>query len=502
MPVQNRLSQWWRVPRIRADEELEIERKATWLELFFDLVFVVFVAELAHSLGGDPSWSAAGGFVLMFLAMWWVWIGSTYYNDRYETDDLAHRIFTFLIMVSVAGMGFHVHGGLNEGAVGFALSFVFARAISIYLWWRAGKHNPPARTMTNRFVLGFSVSAILWTISIFLPPPFRFYFWAAGLAFDILTPLTTVRAQAKLPALTTSHLPERFGVFVILVLREPIAGVIEGTSKASHYLTPLLIVDGFLGLLLAFLLWWIYFDQVADKRIHESIWARFFWDYLHMPLIFSITAIGAGLLYAYEVGRAPLPTPVYWLISGGVGLFLIASALIGWTFDVSRDEKEKIWLLDAADWISAIAVLGLGWFAPNLSPMSFFALLLLLVAAPVVLELLFVDPEYEQLSFVDVPSNVQEGAVTCVHEKEIRDVIPSSEGCEECLKEEKWWVHLRICRTCGYVGCCEDSPGQHATAHYHQTGHPLIQSLEEHENWVYCYVDEEVVGEMDKSWAS
>ena len=59
---------------------------------------------LAHSLGGDPSWSAVGGFVLMFLAMWWVWIGSTYYNDRYETDDLAHRIFTFLIMVGVAGM--------------------------------------------------------------------------------------------------------------------------------------------------------------------------------------------------------------------------------------------------------------------------------------------------------------------------------------------------------------------------------------------------------------
>ncbi len=486
---------------MRADEELEKERKATWLELFFDLVFVVFVAELAHSLGGDPSWPAVGGFVLMFLAMWWVWIGSTYYNDRYETDDLAHRVFTFLIMVGIASMGFHVHGGLNEGTVGFALSFVFARVINIYLWWRAGKHNPPARTMTNRFVIGFSISAILWTISIFLPTPLRFYIWAAGLAFDIITPFTTLRAQARLPALTTSHLPERFGVFVILVLREPIAGVIEGTSAASHYLTPQLAVDGFLGLLLAFLLWWIYFDQVANERIRRSIWARFAWGYLHLPLIFSITAIGAGLLHAYEVGRAPLPTPVYWLISGGVALFLIASAFIEWTFDLSPDERGKVQLLNVARWMSAVAVLGLAWLAPNLPPASFFALLLLLVAAPVVLELLFIDPEYEQLSFVDVPSNGEE-IVACPHENEIREVTPSSQVCEACLAAGQWWVHLRICRTCGHVGCCDSSPGQHAMAHYHETGHPIMQSFEEHERWVYCYVDEEVIGEMEKSWAT
>ncbi len=487
---------------MRADEELEKERKATWLELFFDLVFVVFVAELAHSLGGDPSWSAVGGFVLMFLAMWWVWIGSTYYNDRYETDDLAHRVFTFLLMVGVASMGFYVHGGLNEGTVGFALSYVFARVINIYLWWRAGKHNPPARTMTNRFVIGFSISAILWTISIFLPPPLRFAFWAAGLAFDIITPFTTLRAQAKLPALTTSHLPERFGVFVILVLREPIAAVIEGTSAASHHLTLQLAVDGFLGLLLAFLLWWIYFDQVANERIRASIWARFAWGYLHMPLIFSITAIGAGLLHAYEVGRAPLPAPVYWLISGGVGLFLIASALIEWTIDLSHDEKEKFWLVDMARWISAIAVLALAWVAPSLSPMSFFALLLLFVAVPVLLELLFVEPVYEQLSFVDVPANGEADAVACAHRNEIREVTPSSDVCEACLAAGQWWVHLRICRICGHVGCCDSSPGRHATAHYHETGHPIMQSFEEHERWVYCYVDEEVIGEMEKGWAT
>ena len=67
---------------------------------------------------------------------------------------------------------------------------------------------------------------------------------------------------------------------------------------------------------------------------------------------------------------------------------------------------------------------------------------------------------------------------------------PSSTGCEDCLRVGGRWVHLRMCRTCGHVGCCDDSPNKHATAHYHSVGHPLIQSYEPGEDWVWCYVDE------------
>jgi len=78
----------------------------------------------------------------------------------------------------------------------------------------------------------------------------------------------------------------------------------------------------------------------------------------------------------------------------------------------------------------------------------------------------------------------------CTHTDMIRDVTPSAQGCEECLKAGDRWVHLRICLTCGHVGCCDSSPNQHATKHYHENGHPLVQSFEPGENWVWCYVDE------------
>ncbi|NCT66459.1 MAG: UBP-type zinc finger domain-containing protein [Rhodanobacteraceae bacterium] len=79
----------------------------------------------------------------------------------------------------------------------------------------------------------------------------------------------------------------------------------------------------------------------------------------------------------------------------------------------------------------------------------------------------------------------------CQHLDQVRDVPPRTPaGCEECLKTGARWVHLRLCLTCGHVGCCDSSPGKHATRHFHHTQHPLIRSFEPGEDWGWCYVDE------------
>lgn len=82
---------------------------------------------------------------------------------------------------------------------------------------------------------------------------------------------------------------------------------------------------------------------------------------------------------------------------------------------------------------------------------------------------------------------------SCTHLGQIRDVTPSSAGCEECLKLGDSWVHLRLCLICGHVGCCDNSKNKHATAHYHATGHPIIRSFEPGEDWRWCYVDNTLV---------
>ena len=81
-------------------------------------------------------------------------------------------------------------------------------------------------------------------------------------------------------------------------------------------------------------------------------------------------------------------------------------------------------------------------------------------------------------------------ASACAHTGMIQDVRPNTRGCEECLKTGSWWVHLRMCRTCGHVGCCDSSPNKHATRHFHATRHPIVKSAEPGEDWSWCYVDQ------------
>ena len=83
-------------------------------------------------------------------------------------------------------------------------------------------------------------------------------------------------------------------------------------------------------------------------------------------------------------------------------------------------------------------------------------------------------------------------ATTCSHLDTVKFVDPPDDipGCEDCLKIGGWWVHLRMCQECGHIGCCDNSPNRHATAHYHSSSHPIIRSVEPGEDWSWCYVDE------------
>jgi uncharacterized UBP type Zn finger protein len=82
------------------------------------------------------------------------------------------------------------------------------------------------------------------------------------------------------------------------------------------------------------------------------------------------------------------------------------------------------------------------------------------------------------------------GVDGCAHLDQVNEVQPGTNGCVDCMRSGGRWVHLRLCMTCGHVGCCDDSPNQHATAHFRSTGHPIIQSFEPGEVWWFCYVDD------------
>jgi hypothetical protein len=81
----------------------------------------------------------------------------------------------------------------------------------------------------------------------------------------------------------------------------------------------------------------------------------------------------------------------------------------------------------------------------------------------------------------------------CSHLNMIKDVQPNTSGCEECLELGMAWMHLRMCMECGHVGCCDNSPGKHTSKHFHATQHPIMQSIEPGEDWMWCFIDEIVI---------
>jgi low temperature requirement protein LtrA len=316
---------WWQRPALRMDEEDGLERSVSWLELFFDLYFVVVIAELAHYLASHVSWAGLGAFIFLFLPVWWVWIGSTYYIERFETEGIEQRLIIFAQMIPIAGLAVFAHGGLGKTSVGYALSYAICRTFHTFLWGRAGRHDRLFRPVAKRFVLGFSISLGLFYLSVLVPPPVRFWLWGAGLLIDLVTPLFTLKQQAQLPQLSTSKLPERYGLFMIIVLGESVIGVVAGLAERDEF-SFLVAIAAILGITMSFGLWWIYFDFVGRRPFRPGVGYAFAWNYLHLPLAIALTAAGAGMLNV--ISAEGLSPGVSLLIAGAIGSVLITIGLL------------------------------------------------------------------------------------------------------------------------------------------------------------------------------
>ena len=323
-----------RPPRLRTAETEAQHRAATWLELFYDLVFVVAVAALAHRLLKDHDWAGALTFAALFVPLWWTWASYTFYADRYDTDDLGQRLLAVGQMVAIGIMAASIGGGASDSFAAFAVAFVLSRLILLTMYARAYRHVPETQELVAGYLRGFAAGGALWLISIWVPDPGRFILWGAGLVIDFATPYIMRKVQARVP-LSQSHLPERFGLFTILVLGESIAAVVAALSEVNWMgeVTFAAIV----GIVTASGLWWIYFDNLEgrvvrrDKR-QRTAWKPTVWIYSHLPLAIGLTATGIGLEFlVLQEGHG-----VRWVAIGGAALALFAMGVIH--FATERDE--------------------------------------------------------------------------------------------------------------------------------------------------------------------
>lgn len=327
----------WQRPELRDDGARH--RPVGWVELFFDLVFVVIIAVLAHDLEGHIDGAGLLTFLLQFVAVFWVWNGFTYYTERFESAGLENRLFVFLAILAVAGLAIWGEDGLGHNYVGFAIAYLAARGLNIALWLRAAAHVPRFRRAAWSFTTGFVLAGILIGISFAVDEQLRLVFWAAAIVADIASPAITRRFQVDLPPISRDKFPERFGLFTLILLGETIAGVIRGAAESNTEsgLSPMTLLEAALGLAIGFGIWWVYFDFIARRPTRPSFSIALLWVYLHIAAMASIVIVGAAIA-AGIAGDETLPAPVLAFLFAGLGGTLITFGLLEMTLD--RNENE------------------------------------------------------------------------------------------------------------------------------------------------------------------
>jgi low temperature requirement protein LtrA len=366
-------------PRLRTLAEAEQERHASALELFFDLVLVVAVAQLGELLKADTSATGFLRYAALFVPIWWAWVGYALYADRFETDDVVYRLLVFGAMLALAAVAVTTPDALSDPgtSAGFAAGYFAVRAILVGLYARALRSEPVARPLATRYVTGFGIGAALWLASLLVAPPARFALWGAAVLVELATPLLSAAAIRRVP-FHRSHLPERMTLFTIIVLGETVLLAVTGVGE---HLGATEAAVAAIGFLVAACLWWSYFELVDDAPLQRGAVAWQAFLYGHLAVFAGITAAGVGVqLATREAAQPALDAGARWALCGGPAAFYLAlgtMSVVG-----IGDRSPAAWSRLGA----GVAAAALAAFATGVEPLVVEALLLGVLVAQVALE--------------------------------------------------------------------------------------------------------------------
>jgi low temperature requirement protein LtrA len=317
---------FWLPPRPHG--EVIEDRTVSFLELFFDLVFVVLIARAAHTLAHHLSWRGVADFAIVFGLIWLAWINGTTHHELHGREDGRSRTFIFIQMLLLALLAVFAGDATGEGGVGFATTYVGLQLVLTWLWYTVRRQDSQEyMAITARYLAGMIGSTLVMGVSIFLPSGARTTVWAIFVVGWLIGAMLQFRSSGTMGFSVTDSMIERFGLFTIIVLGEVVVGVVNGLSEVER--TGSAIATGLLGLIVGFGIWWTYFDYIGRRFPGESRLDVARWVLGHLPISMSIAAGGAALVSLVEhAGEPAAPVAATWLLSGSVALGLLSMAQV------------------------------------------------------------------------------------------------------------------------------------------------------------------------------
>ena len=319
------------------------EQRTTWLELFFDLVFVFAVTQLSHLLLNELNWTGAGKTAVLLFVAWWAWNYTTWMTNWFDPDATPVRLLLLALMLAALLMSIAIPQAFGARAALFAGAYV---GVQVLRNGFATAVSPPGSSWRDNFgrILIWSVaSGVLWIAGAVVPEGARVGLWLAALAVEVAGPLTMfwlpgVGSTTTLRwPIDPGHFAERFQLFVIIALGESI--VVTGATASALHMDAARVTAIAVAFAISAALWWLYFNTVARiiggglaASDDPGRVARDAFTYVHIPIVAGIilSAVGDELLIAHP-GQG-LSAGGLVALCGGPALYLIGHLLLRFTF--------------------------------------------------------------------------------------------------------------------------------------------------------------------------
>jgi len=360
----------------------EPHRASSTLELLFDLTFVVAVAQvasqLAHALAEPgPVVHGVGPYLMVFFAIWWAWIGFTWFASAYDTDDVPYRLLTLVQMAGVLVLAAGVPAAFQEqDFTAVTIGYVIMRVAMLVQWMRAGIENPDGRAVAYRYAIGIAVVQLGWVGRLFLPDSLGTVGFLVLVVAEVAVPVWAEWGRGL--QWHPHHIAERYGLFTIILLGESVsaAAVAVQSSFVAEGASVELVVIGISALVLLFALWWLYFLEPAADGLVRRRGRVFLWGYGQYFLFAATAAIGAALEVAIEaMGHHVDPLLAGYALAVPVAVFLVT------LFAVHAPLVERVATRPIGVVIAVLAVLLVPLGAPEAGVTTVVALIALVTAA-------------------------------------------------------------------------------------------------------------------------
>jgi low temperature requirement protein LtrA len=302
------------------------ERRASWLELFFDLAFAGAVGQLAGALQDHPSLGALARFVMLFIPIWWLWVQLSFYADRHESEDATHRAAFLTAILLCVALAASAPRALSGDTAAFVVAFALMRCLQLALYARARHHLPATRALYTRYLIFFGTGGALWLCSLAAGGALRYAIWGAALLTDAAGALAMLTPSRRVPV-NPCHLADRFQIFVLIVLGESVARLISAAAMRP-WSVPLAVVLTAALLTLA-AVWWVWLST-ADRDALGTPQAIARFTAVNLPIVAGIAAASAGLHIAILAahGGGTIGIGPRAALYGGVSVYLLASAIL------------------------------------------------------------------------------------------------------------------------------------------------------------------------------